>query len=174
MDRKLQQRLSQTKPGDGSDSASSDKKDQDRNRDFARMTGPDLHQKAIHMASSCDVVFLYLQYGIYNSPVPASFLRSTPSITACSTSPFVPRSIDTYGPEECLTVILTSEIGHGATGAVLHGRLEPDDGAMPLDVVVKLAFNFEQRDALRGEYEVYRCLRSKEVVQGIATALGFF
>jgi hypothetical protein len=77
-----------------------------------------------------------------------------------------------YEPEECLTVILTSEIGHGATGVVLRGRLEPD-GAIPLDVVVKLAFKYEQRDALRSEYEIYRCLRSKGVLQGIATALGF-
>jgi len=45
---------------------------------------------------------------------------------------------------------------------------------MPLDVVVKLAFDSEQRDALRNEYEVYSRLKSKGVHQGIATALGIF
>ena len=45
---------------------------------------------------------------------------------------------------------------------------------MPLDVVVKLAFDSEQRDALRSEYKVYCHLKSKGVHQGIATALGIF
>jgi len=57
-----------------------------------------------------------------------------------------------------------------------RGTLEPEicDGVVPLDVVVKLAFSSEQRDALRSEYEVYRRLESKGIHQGIATALGFF
>ena len=59
---------------------------------------------------------------------------------------------------------------------VHRGSLKPKmrDGAMPLDAVVKLAFDIEQRNALRSEYEVYRPLSSKGVHQGIATALGFF
>ena len=130
------------------------------------------------MASNRDVIFLYLRYDIYDSPVPASFLRSAPPIIAHNKFPipaFHPRAIDNYEPEECLTVILTSEIGQGATGVVLRGTLEPEilDCAMPLDIVVKLAFDFDLRDALRSEYEVYRHLRLKGV-EGIATALGFF
>ncbi len=42
---------------------------------------------------------------------------------------------------------------------------------MMLDVVVKLAFDIEQRDALRGEHEVYHHLWSKGVHRGIATPL---
>lgn len=137
------------------------------------------------MASNHDVIFLYLNYNIYDSPVPASFLRSAPPIiahTKCPTPPFCPRAINTYGPEECLIIVLTSEIGQGATGVVLRGTLEPEilGCAMPLDIVVKFAFDFEQRDALRSEYEVYRHLRLKGVVaipkgvEGITTALGFF
>ena len=130
------------------------------------------------MANNCDVIFIYLKYNIYDSPVPASFLRSAPPIVAHKKFPipaFHPRAIDDYKPEECLTVILTSEIKQGATGVVLRGTLEPEilDCAMPLDIVVKLAFDFEQRDALRSEYEVYRHLRLKGV-QGIAKTLGFF
>ena len=125
------------------------------------------------------MIFLRLKYSIYDSPVPASFLRSAPPIahTKHSTPRFCPRAIDKYGPEECLTVVLTSEIGQGATGVVLRGTLEPGilpmDGAVPLDVVVKLAFDVEQRDALRGEYEIYCHLRSKQV-RNIATPLGLF
>ena len=130
-------------------------------------------------ASNRDVVLLYLQYDVYDSPIPASFLRSAPSImahTRCSPPLFSPRALHSYELEECLTIILTSEIGRGATGVVHGGTLWPEvlDGAMPLDVVVKLAFNSEQRDALRSEYEVYRHLKSKGVHQGIATALGIF
>ncbi|KAK2467450.1 hypothetical protein APHAL10511_000305 [Amanita phalloides] len=136
-------------------------------------------EKAIHVANKRDVVFLYLQYGIYDSPVPASFLRSAPSIiarTRCPTPPFSPRVIRTCGPEECLIIVLTSEIGRGATGVVHRGTLKLDlkSVTMALDVVVKLAFDTEQRDALESEYEIYRHLRSKGVRQGIATTLGIF
>jgi hypothetical protein len=63
-----------------------------------------------------------------------------------------------------------------ATGTVHRGTLKPgiSDGAMPLDVVVKLAFDVEQRDALKSEYNVYCYLRSKGILRGIATPLGFF
>jgi hypothetical protein len=75
-----------------------------------------------------------------------------------------------------MTIVLTSDIAHGATGVVHRGTLEPDicEGAMPLDVVVKLAFDSDQRDALRNEYEVYRQLRSRGVQQGVTTPLGLF
>ncbi|KAK2467449.1 hypothetical protein APHAL10511_000304 [Amanita phalloides] len=138
-------------------------------------------EKAIHVANKRDVVFLYLQYGIYDSPVPASFVRSAPSImarTRCPTPspPFPPRAMRTCRPEECLTIVLTSEIGRGATGVVHRGTLKLDlkSVTMTLDVVVKLAFDTEQRDALKSEYEIYRHLRSKGVCRGIATTLGIF
>jgi hypothetical protein len=139
---------------------------------------PDEYQKTIHEANNRDVVLLYLQYDMYDSLVPASFLRSGPSLMAPtkSTPPASPRATRTYGLEECLIVVLTSEIGRGATGVVHRGILKPEnsDGASPLDVVVKLAFDFDQRDALRSEYEVYRRLRSNRVSRGIGTVLGFF
>ena len=134
----------------------------------------DNHQKAINMASSLDVVNLYLQYGIYDSPVPATFFRSALSLIV-NTKFCPPRPINTYGQKECLNIILTSEIGIGATGHVLRGTLESEvDCVTPLDVVVKLAFDFAQRDALRSEYEFYRLLKSKGVQKGILTPMGFF
>ena len=59
---------------------------------------------------------------------------------------------------------------------VHHSTLEPliFDGAMPLDVVVKLAFDAEQQDALKNEYEVYCHFRLRGVWQGIAMTLGLF
>lgn len=84
--------------------------------------------------------------------------------------------IDSALLEDCLSIVLTSEIGNGGTGVVLGGQLEvkATKGLAPLDVVVKLAFNHVQRDSLRNEYEIYRQLCSKGVVKGIPTALGFF
>jgi len=92
------------------------------------------------------------------------------------TPPLSQRAIRTYAPEECLTIVLTSEIGRGATGVAHRGTLKPETSgvSVPLDVVVKLAFDNEQRDGLRSEYEVYRTLRSKGVLRGITTSLGFF
>ena len=52
--------------------------------------------------------------------------------------------------------------------------VESSRGFMTLDVVVKLAFDGEQRAALKNEYEIYRLLRSKRIVNGIATVLGLF
>jgi len=133
----------------------------------------------INIASNCDLVLLYLQYNVYDSPVPATFLRSATSIiayTRCPTPPFSPRAIHTYGLEECQTIVLTSEIGHGASDVVLRGTLKPEiwDAASTLDVVVKLAFDTEQQASLRAEHEVYRRLRSQGVHPGIITPLGLF
>jgi hypothetical protein len=68
------------------------------------------------------------------------------------------------------------EIRHGATGNIHCGILEPEisDGAMPLDIVIKLTFNFEQQDALKSEYGVYYSLRSNRICRGIVTLLDFF
>ena len=52
--------------------------------------------------------------------------------------------------------------------------MESSGGSPLLDVVVKLAFDSAQQDPLTHEYEMYRCLRSKEVVEGIMMALGSF
>jgi len=130
------------------------------------------------MTSNRDVVMLYLQYDVYDSQIPAKSLRSAPimSNTKFPTPPPSPPAISTYGLDECLSIVLTPEIGRGATGIVHRGTLKPEiaEGSAPLNIVVKLAFDSEQRDNLRAEYEVYRRLRSKGVLRGITTALEFF
>ncbi|KAM6503004.1 hypothetical protein JOM56_002981 [Amanita muscaria] len=178
IDRWQQQQQSSTSqpkpPGDGGNSIAIEVRWPELCQPFDK---PDEQQETIHVASNRDVVLLYLKYDIYDSPIPASFLRSPPSIMANTRCPIPPlsRRIRSYGLEDCLTIVLTSEIGRGATGVVHRGTLKPEisDGAVPLDVVVKLAFDFEQRDDLKGEYGVYCDLKSKGV-QGIATVLGFF
>ena len=80
---------------------------------------PDLHhQKIIQVASKCDMLLLYLQYGVYDSPVPASFIRSAAPIMGRAKFP-APRwspHANTYTPNECLSIMLTSEIGQWRNG----------------------------------------------------------
>lgn len=75
-----------------------------------------------------------------------------------------------------MTIVITSEIGQGATGVALRGTLKPKnmEGAGSLDAVSKLAFDAEQRDSLRREYELYLLLKSKGVHRGITPTIGFF
>lgn len=56
-----------------------------------------------------------------------------------------------------MTIVITSEIGQGATGIALRGTLKPKSMEGTLDAVVKLAFDGQQRDSLKSEYELY-CL----------------
>jgi serine/threonine protein kinase len=90
-----------------------------------------------------------------------------------SAPPLSQQAICIYTRNECLSIVLTSEFGQGATGIAHRGTLKLNNSA-PLDVVVKLAFNSQQRDMLRTEYETYRHLRSKGVIGGLTTTLGFF
>jgi hypothetical protein len=84
-------------------------------------------------------------------------------------------TVRNYRLDECLTIVLKSEIGHGATGEVLRGTLEVEASAcVSLDVAVKLALTSEQCDTLRNEYEIYHRLRSSGVTAGITTPLGLF
>src|SRR5260221_251048 len=117
---------------------------------------------------------MYLQYGIYDSPSPSTFVRSGP--TGQAPIPFLSREIvRNYKLKECLTIVLKSEIGHGATGEVLRGTLEVEASAyVQLDVAVKLALASEQRDAIRNEYKMYHLLRKNGVTTGITTPLGLF
>ena len=128
----------------------------------------------IHGASHGDVVLVYHRYGVYDSPFPATFIR-------CA-RPFFPRT--THHPSrpedsERLAIVLTSEIGQGATGVVHHGTLVPsgeiwDDAIPMMDIVVKLAFDIEQRKDLKREYKIYRRLKLKGIHRGITTVLGLF
>lgn len=111
------------------------------------------------------LALIYLQYDVYNSPAPASFIRHDSSSKNL-----------TYEPHEYLSVILTSRIGRGATGVLHSGRLEletSDGRKLVYEVAVKLAFLEEQCTRLEHEYSIYRHLAAANV-KGIMGALGLF
>jgi hypothetical protein len=125
------------------------------------------------------VVLLYLQYGIYDSPAPSTFVRSvSPTISFKKVLTPQPSENDNFSCqiEDCLTIVLTSQIGQGASGVVLRGTLkvEASDGCILLDVAVKIALTIMQQEELRNEYENYRLLQLKGISSGITTPLGFF
>jgi len=87
------------------------------------------------------LVLLYLQYNVYDLPVPAALRLQSPhtqGVQLLFFSKSHPHGL------ECQIIVLTSEIGHcGATGVVLlRGTLQLEiwDAASTLDVVVKLPF----------------------------------
>ena len=132
-------------------------------------------QKLINLALNRELILLYLRYFVYDSPVPASFVRSLPLTLPIPSSPFsLPDR--KYKCDEIMVIVATSEIGKGSAGTALRGTLEPHDmdAVTPLDAVLKFAFEDWQRDSLKSEYEVYLLLKSKGVHQGITTVLGHF
>ncbi|KAK2459877.1 hypothetical protein APHAL10511_008077 [Amanita phalloides] len=136
--------------------------------------GGNVHSKStLELASGRNVILLYLQYDIYDSSAPSTFVRS--GSTGHPTPLPSQETVRNYQLEECLTIVLKSEIGHGATGQVLRGTLEVEASKCALlDVAVKLALGSERCETLRDEYKIYHQLRSKGVKNGITTPLGLF
>ncbi len=105
---------------------------------------------------------LYLEYGLYNSPTPQVLL-----------APNHPRSA-IYKASTCLPVILTSKLGHGATGKVYTAILGPGHEKVQCSrLVVKLADNRERLISLRHEHDVYCHLQSAGV-EGIPYIFGYY
>jgi hypothetical protein len=122
---------------------------------------------------------IYLQYGVYDSPIPASFMRVPASADIeCTPPPMRPLPSREFGfqPDEYITLILTSEIAEGTTGKVHGATLEVqtlDGNFLTDDVVVKLAFLDHQKERLRNEHDIYQHLALKDV-KGLPTTFGLF
>jgi hypothetical protein len=124
-------------------------------------------QQVIEILSKPKRLFVYLRFGIYDSPVPATFVRVTPP-------PFV-KPTPLMSPNGCMTLVVSSELAQGATGVVHGGTLEMKtlEQRISLDIVAKLAFGEDQRENLKHEFSTYCHLTSKGV-KNIPTLLGLF
>lgn len=113
---------------------------------------------------------LYIRYDSYNSPSPGSFLRIDPDAQ-------LPKRLkSSYSLDKCITLVLNSRIGSGATGTVHGATLEVKTNAGPpiiRDVVVKLSFIPEQHKRMRSEYRIYQLL-AKSGTPGILPVYGLF
>jgi len=90
---------------------------------------------------------MHFQYG-----APATFIR----VVQMPTTPSSPQRQRVFQADECLMLVVTSEIGTGATG--LPGQ------CISLYVVVKLAFSDHKKERLAHE----------NPISGIPTLLGLF
>ncbi|KAF7296409.1 Protein kinase domain-containing protein [Mycena chlorophos] len=138
---------------------------------------PTKPESAITIAGRKDFMLLYLRYGMYDSPAPASFVRIGPCLKtsdpAKSERPSVKRR---YSEDQCIRMILTSQLGLGATGVAHTASLQvvDNDGAeQTQEVVVKIALLPEPQAQLRHEFEIYRRLAT-HAVQGVPEVYGLF
>ena len=115
---------------------------------------------------------MHFQYGIYDSPVPAAFIRA---VAPLPTPPPSSQRRRGFQAAERLVLVITLEIGTGATGVVHSGTLEVElpGQSVSLDVVAKLAFSDHQKERLAHENAIYHYLRSEHIT-GIPTLFGFF
>jgi hypothetical protein len=140
-----------------------------------------IYMQLLHETKLRRIAMVYLRYGIYDSPVPACFIRQTAPTSSDakkSTPWFPPQSPGTkqkFQPDECMVLILTSEVAEGATGIIHDAKLQvhTSDGYLTGDVVIKLALHPDQKASLLNEYSIYQHLASKHV-NGIQTVLGIF
>ncbi|KAF7309352.1 Protein kinase domain-containing protein [Mycena indigotica] len=151
------------------------------NKRFKRDPKQGSSQPPMELASQRDLMLLHIQYGIYYSPAPASFIRATPCLVhktktkrKAGYSAPIKRSYEFY---ECLEVVLTNQIGKGATGTV-HGataRLAAKDGQTLFEenLVVKLAFREQPQRRMRHEYDIYKHL-AEHGVAGVPHVYGLF
>jgi hypothetical protein len=115
---------------------------------------------------------MHFQYGIYYSPVPAAFIRVLAPMLPMP--PPSPQHRRVFQADE-LVLVITSEIGTGATGIVHGGTLEVElaGQCVSLDIVAKLAFSRHQKERLAHENEIYLYLNERHI-RGIPTSLGLF
>jgi hypothetical protein len=125
-----------------------------------------------------NLVLFYVQHDMFKSAAPASFLRIGRSLSPDLGSTIkAPRMKRKYAANEVVTVILRSRIGSGATGVLYDSTLQvftPGMGLLSEEIIVKLAFDQEQRSRMRHEYNIYRHLASSGVKGCIPRIYGLF
>jgi hypothetical protein len=137
-----------------------------------------IHQAVYNAPDIGNVVFIYLCYGVFASPCPATFVRIMPVTNgpgqAPTPPPSPPQEQRSYLPSESVNIILTSEMRPGSSGIVHIGTLEPKSPSdQRLEVAVKLAFSQDEKETLAHEHRLYSHLHSKGV-RGIPKEFGLF
>ncbi|KAJ7065562.1 hypothetical protein C8F01DRAFT_1366523 [Mycena amicta] len=136
-------------------------------------------QSALMLASQRDMMLFHLQYDIYHSRAPASFIRANLCLEHGKGRKLgkIPSIKRAYKPHEYFEIILGSQLGDGAVG-IVHGamaRVTTKDGETLVEenLVVKLAFRHQPQERMRYEYKVYTRL-AEHGVTGVPKVYGLF
>ncbi|KAJ6465214.1 hypothetical protein C8R47DRAFT_1155363 [Mycena vitilis] len=126
------------------------------------------NQRLFEEGSTRHLLLVRLQYGIYNSITPSSFLRSGPSLFPVVFPKPPRRSKVSYTPREYVAVTLGPVLSSGATGVIHQAALELNtrDGQV-------LTENMVCQERMRHEFSVYRRLAAAKVA-GIPKVFGIF
>ncbi|KAF9552981.1 hypothetical protein CPC08DRAFT_249719 [Agrocybe pediades] len=127
--------------------------------------------------SKRELALMTLNYDIYCSPVPATFLRVSSSCAPGTSAEFHPTSRTKFRPVEYVDMTLSKPIGHGAVGVVhaATASMELESGEiMEHKVILKLAFSRAQKVKLKHEYDIYVHLSKVGDVQCILDVHGLF
>ncbi|KAF9554764.1 hypothetical protein CPC08DRAFT_712637 [Agrocybe pediades] len=134
-----------------------------------------------------NLLLVELDYDVYCSPAPSTFLRIEPACEVPSAAAAKGHSKSRSSPRfpvgsRCETheyALLTLEkpLGSGAVGvahpAFLSLKLKSGD-TLEASLVLKLAFTEDQKKGLRHEYCIYSRLAARSVVNGILSVYGLF
>jgi hypothetical protein len=129
----------------------------------------------LQKASTRNIAFIHLCYGIYASIRPAIFVRKKPVVnsTALTPPPSPGGARGLADQHNSIDIVLTSELDPGSTGIVHIGEMEVDPSDGKIAVAVKLAFTEYDKSTLEHEYRIYSHLQSKNV-PGIPIVFGIF
>ncbi|PPR00328.1 hypothetical protein CVT26_009743 [Gymnopilus dilepis] len=138
------------------------------NKDYSATLREDIAER--------DLALVILDYGAFCSPAPSSFLRIGPSCApGLAQEKHYPAKTE-FNVHERMSLVLKEPLGQGAVGVVHPAAVSvvlECGQVLKCDMVIKLAFTFEQRKKLYNEYRNYGYLYGKNL-EGIVTVHGLF
>lgn len=124
-----------------------------------------------------NLALVRLEFSFYNSPVPASFMRTGASLPPGENPTLFtsPKRKAGYTATEYMSIIPGDQIGKGIVGVVHRGTLSVKTGTRTItrQVAAKFAFDKEQQGELRDEFRIYSRLVRMDV-KGILPVYGLF
>ncbi|KAJ3515660.1 hypothetical protein NLJ89_g1619 [Agrocybe chaxingu] len=126
-----------------------------------------------------ELALISLDYGIYRSAAPSSFLRVGPSASQAASGTFkAPKRQSKYPPTNYFHATIYGEpIGHGAVGPVHKATIviTLQSGVdCQGEFLIKFAFSEEKQTKLRNEMAIYEHLARASNVEGVVAVHGLF
>ncbi|KAF8959401.1 hypothetical protein BDZ97DRAFT_1837845 [Flammula alnicola] len=129
--------------------------------------------------STRELALIKLNYGIFCSSAPSSFIRLGPScVPGLFDDAFKePDRRAVYTSKHFMTATLEAPIGSGAIGVVHKAMIEIETEAgnkLQHRCLIKLGFSEDQQRKMQHEYDVYLHLAAVKAVEGVVSVHGLF